>query len=243
MALFEWKNGTKTQNAIVTGDGVTVQDAQWEGETPISASNMNSAQEQLLTEAEKNINSNLGTETDTWSSSSSYEIGDKVIFDGGVYKNITGNNSSEPSVDTTNWQLLPIIDYNNINESLIAPKMKLLWTNPKPSQNFPAQKINLSNDDYDYLVVFFKLRAGLSGLKMTGTLKGYDLTLNGSDGSHLAGSSNYYGTAFVRNCTRVSNTQYNIPTSTSFMGNSTSSPSAGDLTAYLIPVKIYGGKF
>lgn len=46
--LFEWKNGTKTQNAVVTSDGVTVQDAVYEGETPLSASNLNKAQTILL---------------------------------------------------------------------------------------------------------------------------------------------------------------------------------------------------
>ena len=46
--MFEWENGTKTQNAIVTGDGVTVQDAVWEGETPISASNLNLMQTEMF---------------------------------------------------------------------------------------------------------------------------------------------------------------------------------------------------
>lgn len=50
MALFEWKNGTKVQNAVVTSDGTTVQDAVWEGETPISANNMNQAQKKMQDE-------------------------------------------------------------------------------------------------------------------------------------------------------------------------------------------------
>lgn len=45
--LFEWKNGTKIQNAVLTSDGTTVQDAVWEGETPISASNLKKAQNML----------------------------------------------------------------------------------------------------------------------------------------------------------------------------------------------------
>ncbi len=55
MALFEWKNGTKTQNAVVTSDGVTVQDAVWEGETPISASNLNKAQQEVVNEINKQL--------------------------------------------------------------------------------------------------------------------------------------------------------------------------------------------
>lgn len=50
MALFEWKNGTKVQNAVVASDGTTVQDAVWEGETPLSANNLNQAQEQMQKE-------------------------------------------------------------------------------------------------------------------------------------------------------------------------------------------------
>lgn len=50
MALFEWKNGTKVQNAVVASDGTTVQDAVWEGETPLSANNMNQAQEKMQVE-------------------------------------------------------------------------------------------------------------------------------------------------------------------------------------------------
>ncbi len=51
----------------------------------------------------------LGLDTDTWSSSSSYVIGDIVIDDNKLYENITGNNSARPSSDTTNWELVPII--------------------------------------------------------------------------------------------------------------------------------------
>lgn len=51
----------------------------------------------------------LGLDTDTWSSSSSYAIGDIVIDDNKLYENITGNNSARPSTDTTNWELVPII--------------------------------------------------------------------------------------------------------------------------------------
>ena len=112
MALFNWQNGSKTQNAVVTQDGVTVQDAVWEGETPLSASNLNSAQDQLVSHIENEINTNIGTATNTWSSSSSYNIGDRVIYAGGVYENLTGSNSSAPNIDTTNWKLIPIINPN-----------------------------------------------------------------------------------------------------------------------------------
>lgn len=53
--LFEWKNGAKTQNAVVTSDGVTVQDAVYEGETPLSASNLNKAQTMIKEAVDKEI--------------------------------------------------------------------------------------------------------------------------------------------------------------------------------------------
>ena len=67
--LFEWKNGTKVQSAVLSSDGTTVQDAVWEGETPISASNLKKAEKMLAlaileqtgvpTNLETNANDNL----------------------------------------------------------------------------------------------------------------------------------------------------------------------------------------
>ena len=51
----------------------------------------------------------LGLNTDNWSSSSTYTIGDIVIDNNKLYENITGTNSARPSTDTTNWKFVPII--------------------------------------------------------------------------------------------------------------------------------------
>ena len=53
MRIFEWENGTKTEPAKVTigGQVYEVEDAQYEGETPISASNLN--------EMQRTLNSNM----------------------------------------------------------------------------------------------------------------------------------------------------------------------------------------
>lgn len=109
MALFEWQNGTKVQNAVVTGDGVTVQDAVWEGETPLSASNLNAAQNNLIDYINTQIYTTLGIATDTWSLSSSYSVGDMVVYEKRIYKNLTGNNVAAPNIDTTNWRIVPVI--------------------------------------------------------------------------------------------------------------------------------------
>lgn len=153
MALFEWENGTKTQNAVVTGDGVTVQDALWEGETPISASNLNSAQNQLVETVEKDINTNLGTETNSWSSASSYSINDRVIYAGGIYRNITGNNSSAPSTDTTNWAKVPIVSNGYFNSDLV--KEKVLYSDATGS----TSSVTLTESALNYRKIVIEWKA------------------------------------------------------------------------------------
>jgi len=44
-------------------------------------------------------------------------------------------------------------DYiNNITKN----KVNVLWTNPSPANNFEVQTINLSDSDYDYLIINFR---------------------------------------------------------------------------------------
>lgn len=89
MALFEWKNGTKVQNAVVTSDGTTVQDAVWEGETPISANNMNQAQKKMQDEYNGLIGDlNVLNTTDKTSIVNAInEIGTDYIIDSGSNAN------------------------------------------------------------------------------------------------------------------------------------------------------------
>lgn len=39
------------------------------------------------------------------------------------------------------------------NGTINASSMRTLWTNPNPTNAFPAQTITLSSDDYDYLII------------------------------------------------------------------------------------------
>ena len=120
-------------------------------------------------------------------------------------------------------------------------KLNKLWENPEPSNVFNAQTITLANDNYDYLVIFYKLNRGLSSLMSTMSIKGYGFTLNGGGNSHVSGSSNYVGSTYLRDCQRISDTQYKVPLAYVYVGNSTTQGS--DPSTYLIPVFIYGGKF
>lgn len=89
MALFEWKNGTKVQNAVVASDGTTVQDAVWEGETPLSANNMNQAQEKMQDEYKGLIGdlNNLNTTDKTSIVNAINEIGTDYIIESGSNAN------------------------------------------------------------------------------------------------------------------------------------------------------------
>lgn len=52
----------------------------------------------------------LGLDTDNWVSGGTYNKGDIVIDDNNLYENITGTNTTtQPSQDTTNWTIVPIL--------------------------------------------------------------------------------------------------------------------------------------
>lgn len=100
LELFEWKNGTKTQNAVVTSDGITVQDAVWEGETPISANNLKKAQNMLALAIMQKIGllTDLDTEANENLVSAINELANptaKVLSSPGYYMN--GNQTVELS--------------------------------------------------------------------------------------------------------------------------------------------------
>lgn len=109
MALFEWKNGTKIQNAVVTSDGTTVQDAVWEGETPISAANLNQAQNQMQSEyigLADTIKESLGLDTNTYDNSLTYSVGDLTIYNNRIYECIEEATTEE--FDSGKWELVPL---------------------------------------------------------------------------------------------------------------------------------------
>lgn len=61
---------------------------------------------------------NFGLETNTWTSSGTYAIGDIVVYNENTYKNLTGTNTSTtPDQDSTNWEVVPLI-VNEENDSI-----------------------------------------------------------------------------------------------------------------------------
>ena len=58
----------------------------------------------------------LGTGTDTYSASTSYVVGDMVIYNGTIYKCI---NATSGAWNPANWSLVPIFENDMINESLL----------------------------------------------------------------------------------------------------------------------------
>lgn len=78
----------------------------------INANNLNKIEDGIFNNDAKitEVLETIGIDTDTWESSSSYELGNVVIYNDKLYKNITGNyTTTNPAEDTTNWQEQPLI--------------------------------------------------------------------------------------------------------------------------------------
>lgn len=57
------------------------------------------------------IMTTLGINTTTWVSTNTYVLGDSVVYNNKLYKNITGNyTTTNPVSDTTNWQETTLLD-------------------------------------------------------------------------------------------------------------------------------------
>lgn len=122
-------------------------------------------------------------------------------------------------------------------------KLKTLWTNPSPTADFPAQSINLSSSDYDYLIFVYKFyppyTPNMGQHCSVFVPKGYGCVL--TDAGNFGISGNYNNTAaYRRQIERVSDTRYDAK----LCGISISvSPYWKDANNYLIPLFVYGGKF
>lgn len=57
------------------------------------------------------IMTTLGINATTWVSTNTYVLGDSVVYNNKLYKNITGNyTTTNPAEDTTNWQETTLLD-------------------------------------------------------------------------------------------------------------------------------------
>lgn len=59
----------------------------------------------LIKQVGNQILTTMGVYTDDWNSSTTYAIGDIVIYDNRIFRNLTGTNTeTTPDLDTTNWE-------------------------------------------------------------------------------------------------------------------------------------------
>lgn len=130
-------------------------------------------------------------------------------------------------------------DKTSVVNAINSKVLKKLWENEDPTNNFAAQTITLSSDDYNYLIIFWLNYKTTNRLDTTFTLKNYGAYLNlASDYSPSGGI--YYVASYVREFTRDSDTSYSFGDCYVRYGNSTNRPTSN---ANIIPVVIYGGKF
>lgn len=120
-------------------------------------------------------------------------------------------------------------------------KLKKLWENSSPNSSFDAQDITLLSDDYDYLIIGFKLFISDTTMLSTIAFKGYGFTLFGGGNAHIPANTDYVGAVYKRICTRKNDTTFTIPIADVHVGNSTSQGT--NRKDYCPPIIIYGGKF
>ena len=99
-----FEDGQLVNLGYVEIDGVRheVTEAEYGGNTPLSAHNLNLMQDNLRENIATN-ESNLGTDTDTYDSTKTYAVGNIVVYDNQLYKCITAVTTAE-EFDITKWQ-------------------------------------------------------------------------------------------------------------------------------------------
>lgn len=154
-----------------------------------------------------------------------------VTINGQNYPVVEPTYSGATAVDSTNLNIMDkgIKEIDNC-------RLKKLWENSNPSEDFGAQTINLSSSDYDYLIWIFVGYKGQNQVKSVISPKGYGANMDSSD---RGGTGNQVRT-IQRRIEYVSDTVYQAPqTSVYTNGSSTITYSNGSC----VPLFVYGGKF
>ena len=130
-----------------------------------------------------------------------------------------------------------------LNE-LLNNNLKKIWENPNPSNTFKAQNITLNNDDYDYLIWFYRGHASWNRLMSQMTLKGYGIDLISPFDGQMSDGRNWKIANFYRRVNRISDVSFSVPLSSMVIPNGDSYSENGISDGHwCIPVAIYGGKF
>ena len=101
----------------------------------------------------------------------------------------------------------------------------VLWENPNPASNFPAQTVNLSSDDYDVYEIFYTVRSNGNSLLSARSIKGHGTELN---------------TGYVDNSTLQQRAVTYISDTSLRFENAYSGTTA--INGYIRPIKIIGYK-
>lgn len=156
---------------------------------------------------------------------------------------INGTGDSYREIAWSDWnaltpeqqQAIPkavITDVPGVNGKISTEFLKTLWVNPSPNSAFAAQNITLASDDYDFLLIIYRLYTTVNSYQSVITKKGQGTILD------LATLSDYGAT------TRARAVNYSSDTSLSVMDCSAQQGSniyATDNHAN-VPAIIYGFK-
>ena len=115
-----FEDGQLVNPGYVQIDGVNheVTEAEYEGNTPLSAYNLNLMQDNLRENISTN-ESNIGTDTDTYDNTATYAVGEIVIYENQLYKCITAVDTAE-EFDKEKWKktsLKEMIDVHVVTET------------------------------------------------------------------------------------------------------------------------------
>lgn len=104
---------------------------------------------------------------------------DKLTND--IEYRITDNNPATPSAKNMAYDgAVSGIEANNVQDAIDAVSSglgRILWQNPNPNVEFAPQTINLTDDDYDYLIFIYRYSTAYNRSISDTVLKGDSLNL------------------------------------------------------------------
>ncbi len=128
--------------------------------------------------------------------------------------------------------------FNGIIPRYEELKNKILWINPLPQNSIAEKTIELENDDYDYLEIYYYdwNNNGFKNLSSIRILKGYSGTFSTifNNNGHL-----YFG---ERTLKRVNDTKYTLSQNYGLWFNGPNY-AIENINSVCVPIMIYGGKF
>lgn len=212
--LDTWEGGTLVTPAKVDLTTGIVTPAVYSGNTPITPERleiMNQGIKKLYEEGAISKDIYIGPEETAPEEA-------KIIIDDNLMK--TKASEVVNSLEGNEINLAPSV--RTVNNEFTRIKGQILWANPNPTNNFDAQTITLSSDDYDILEWYYLYNNDLNQkvMKCEKVPKGYSPQLE-----------LIYGSGTIRRiCDYVSDTSYSIRNN------------VGAGNEYIIPLYIIGHK-